>query len=87
MDFAAGAVWNSAHWSNKTYDNLVNGSDKTLSKSKREQMALQAAKIQYDEVPAIIAYWLEDLGAVHKNVHGVPAGPGPYPDFSRTWIG
>jgi peptide/nickel transport system substrate-binding protein len=85
--YLTGAIWNSAHWSNKTYDRLVNQSDKTLNKANREQMVHQAAKIQYDEVPSVIAYWLEDLGAVHKNVHGVPAGPGPYPDFTRTWIG
>ncbi|GAC1328274.1 MAG: ABC transporter substrate-binding protein [Chloroflexota bacterium] len=78
--------WNSAHWSNKTFDRLVNGSDKELNKSKREAMALKAARIQYDEVPAVIAYWLQDLGAIRKNVHAVPKGPGPYPDFSRTWL-
>ena len=85
--YISGAIWNSAHWSNKKYDNLVNGSDRQLNKKTRDAMVLQAAKIQYDEVPAIIAYWLEDLSATRKNIHGLPSGPSPYPDFSGVWIG
>jgi peptide/nickel transport system substrate-binding protein len=85
--YLTGAVWNSAHWSNKQYDQLVNKSDKTLSASQRNSLVLKAAKIQNDEVPAIIAYWLKDLSAVHKNVHGVPTGPAPYPDLTKVWLG
>jgi peptide/nickel transport system substrate-binding protein len=85
--YLTGAVWNTAHWSNTTYDRDVNQSDITLNKSQREKLVLAAAKIQYDEVPAIIAYWLQDLGAVHKNVHAFPKGPAPHLDASRIWIG
>jgi peptide/nickel transport system substrate-binding protein len=85
--YLTGAIWNSAHWSNKTYDNLVNGSDKQLNFKKREAMVLQAAKIQNDEVPSVIAYWLQDLSAARKNVHGAPKGPAPYPDLTRIWLG
>jgi peptide/nickel transport system substrate-binding protein len=85
--YLTGGVWNSAHWSNKTYDRDVNASDNTLNKATRQKLALAAAKIQYDEVPAIIAYWLVDLGAVHKNVHAYPTGPAPHLDASRIWIG
>jgi peptide/nickel transport system substrate-binding protein len=79
--------WNSAHWSNKTFDHDVNTSDITLNKTTREKLILAAAKIMNDETPAIIAYWLEDLGAVSKKVHGVPKGPAPHLDPSRIWIG
>jgi peptide/nickel transport system substrate-binding protein len=79
--------WNSAHWSNKRFDQLLASSDKELNKKKYDADVYQAAKIQNDEVPAIIAYWVDDLHAIKKSVHGLPKGPGPYPDFSAVWIG
>ncbi|HLJ68443.1 MAG TPA: ABC transporter substrate-binding protein [Chloroflexota bacterium] len=79
--------WNSAHWSNKTFDRLIANSDKEINKTKYNADVYQAAKIMNDEVPAVIAYWINDLHALKKTVHGVPNGPGPYPDFSATWIG
>ena len=85
--YISGAIWNSAHWSNHTYDKLIADSDKELNTAKREALVLQAAKIQYDEVPAVIAYWLADLTAVQKRVHGLPKGPAPYPDMSGVWLG
>ncbi|MGI8968794.1 MAG: ABC transporter substrate-binding protein [Chloroflexota bacterium] len=84
--YLTGGIWNSAHFSDHTYDNLVNGSDKELNHATREAMILKAAKIQNDEVPAVIAYWLQDLSAARKNVHGLPKGPAPYPDFSRVYL-
>lgn len=80
------AVWNSAHWSNATFDRLLAGSDKVANKKQREAIFLQAAKLQYDQVPAVIAYWLNDLMAMRKNVQGIPAGPGVYPDVSGAWL-
>jgi peptide/nickel transport system substrate-binding protein len=78
--------WNSAHWSNKTYDRLVFDSDKQSSRAKYNADVYQAAKIQNDAVPAIIAYWINDLHAIKKAVHNLPKGPGPYPDFSAVWL-
>ncbi len=84
--YLTGGIWNSAHFSNKKYDTLVNDSDKELNKTKRNAMVLQAAKIQNDEVPAVIAYWLQDLSAASKKVQGIPVGPAPYPDFSKAYF-
>lgn len=84
--YLTGGIWNSAHWSNKAYDKLVNGSDTELNKSKRAAMALKAAKIQHDEVPAIIAYWLQDTHATSQRVHNVRGPVAPYPDFSATYL-
>jgi peptide/nickel transport system substrate-binding protein len=79
--------WNSAHWSNKTFDRLVADSDKQLNATKRNADFVKAANIMHDQVPAVIAYWLYDLHATLKHVHGLPSGPGPYPDFSAVWLG
>jgi peptide/nickel transport system substrate-binding protein len=78
--------WNSAHWSNKTFDHLVADSDKQSNKAKYDSDVYQAAKIQNDAVPAVIAYWINDLHAIKKTVHNLPKGPGPYPDFSAVWL-
>jgi peptide/nickel transport system substrate-binding protein len=79
--------WNSAHWSNKTFDRLLTDSDKQTNKAKYDADVYKAAKIQWDAVPAVIAYWINDLHFTRKNIHGLPKGPGPYPDFTRVWIG
>jgi peptide/nickel transport system substrate-binding protein len=79
--------WNSAHWSNHTFDRLVADSDKQLNVAKRNADFLKAATIMHDDVPAVIAYWLYDMQATRNNVHGLKAAPGPYPDFSAVWLG
>jgi peptide/nickel transport system substrate-binding protein len=84
--YLTGGVWNSAHWSNKTYDKLVNGSDTQLNAAKRTAMVLQAAKIQHDAVPAIIAYWLQDAHATSSRVHNVKGPVAPYPDYSAVYL-
>ena len=84
--YLTGAVWNSAHWSNKTYDSLVNGSDAVANKAKRDEMVLKAATIQHNEVPAIIAYWLQDLHATTQRVHNVKGPVAPYPDYSAVYL-
>jgi peptide/nickel transport system substrate-binding protein len=85
--YLPGAVWNSAHWNNNSFKKDILNSEKETVTSKYNADVLAAAKLQYDEVPAVIAYWINDLHFVRKNVHGVPKGPGPYPDFSATYIG
>jgi peptide/nickel transport system substrate-binding protein len=84
--YLTGGIWNSAHWSNKTFDKLVNGSDTQLNKTKRDAMALKAAQIQHDDVPAIIAYWLQDAHATSQRVHNVKGPVAPYPDYSAVYL-
>jgi len=85
--YLCGAVWNSAHWCNKKYGSLVNQSDRVVNALQREKIALQAAKIQYDEVPAVITYWIKELRGTRKNVHGLAAGPASLVDPSGVWLG
>jgi peptide/nickel transport system substrate-binding protein len=85
--YLCGAVWNSAHWCNKKYDTLLNRSDRVVDPTQREKIALQAAKIQNDEVPAVITYWIKELRGVRKNVHGLASGPAPHVDPSAVWLG
>jgi peptide/nickel transport system substrate-binding protein len=84
--YLSNGIWNSAHWKNSTYDSLIADSDKAATKAKFDADVFKAAKIQNDEVPAIIAYWINDLHALVKKLQGVPRGPGPYPDFSAAYF-
>lgn len=73
-------VWNSAHWCNKEYDRLLSQVDSEQDEQKRRQLAAQAAKIQHDEVPAIIAYWVKNFRASRKNVRGIGTTPNIRPE-------
>jgi peptide/nickel transport system substrate-binding protein len=77
--------WNSAHWSNKTFDDLITAYEGELDQGKRRQLALEAARLFHQEVPAVIAYWIKDLRAVRKNVQGLAAGPAWLIDPSAMW--
>ena len=82
---SAGA-WNSAHWCNPQYDSLVKQFEASVDQTERRSLAVQAAKIQQDEVPDVIAYWLAELRAIRKNVHGLAKGPTSEVDASGVWL-
>ena len=68
--YTCGAVWNSAHWCNPRYTALVTEYAKVFDASTRRRLAVAAAQIQHDQVPAIIAYWLTGLVVMRSNVEG-----------------
>jgi peptide/nickel transport system substrate-binding protein len=77
-------VWNSAHWCNEEYDRLVAELDAELDEQRRRELALRAAEIQHEEVPAAIPYWLNEMRAARKRVKGV--GSTPRPEESTFWL-
>jgi peptide/nickel transport system substrate-binding protein len=79
------SIWNSAHWSNRTFDHLIAAYERELDQARRQQFAVQAARLFHREVPAVIAYWLKDLRAVRSNVRGLASGPGVSIDPSTMW--
>jgi peptide/nickel transport system substrate-binding protein len=82
----SGGAWNSAHWCNDQYDELVFQFDQELDEQKRKEIAVEAAKIQNDEVPSIIAYWIKEQRTTRKNVHGLPSGPTFHLDPRRMFL-
>jgi peptide/nickel transport system substrate-binding protein len=81
--YRCGAVWNSAHWCDQRFEQLMRDFDGELDLQRRRQLAAEAAQIQHDEVPAVIAYWIDDLRASRTTVGGLVAGPRP--DFAAIW--
>ena len=81
--YRCGAVWNSAHWCDEQFERLMRDFDGELDVQRRRRLAAQAAQVQHDAVPAVIAYWIDDLRASHVSVGGLATGPRP--DMATMW--
>jgi peptide/nickel transport system substrate-binding protein len=81
--YRCGAVWNSAHWCDERFERLMREFDGELDVPRRRRLAADAAQIQHDAVPAVIAYWIDDLRASRVEVRGI--GGGPRPDMATIW--
>jgi peptide/nickel transport system substrate-binding protein len=84
--FLTGGVWNSAHWSDPTFDKLTTQYETTVDEQSRASLAKQAALIQQDETPAIIAYWTNGIFAASKKVHGVTPNGSEFVDLTSAWL-
>jgi peptide/nickel transport system substrate-binding protein len=82
--YRAAGVWNSAHWKDPAFEKVMTKFDGESDLQKRKALAVKAAKIQHDAVPAIIAYWIKDLRSQRTNVHGIT--PTPRPDLAKLWV-
>jgi peptide/nickel transport system substrate-binding protein len=78
-------IWNAAQWCNEEYDQLVREFDGELDEQRREDLAKQAARLQQEETPGIIAYWTKELRVVKDNVAGLAKGPNIVLDMSPVW--
>jgi len=83
--FTSTGVWNSAHWSNSQFDTLFAQLNSTLDNQSRLGIAAQLAKIQHDEVPEVLGYWLSNLRFTASNVHGLAEGPSDHLDTRTLW--
>lgn len=81
--YRCGAVWNSAHWCDERFERLMRDFDGELDLQRRRRLAADAAQIQHDAVPAVIAYWIDDLRASRVDVGGLATGPRP--DLATMW--
>jgi peptide/nickel transport system substrate-binding protein len=82
----SGGAWNSAHWCNEQFDQLVFQFDQELDEQRRMEIATEAATIQNDEVPAVIAYWVKEQRTTRNNVHGLAAGPTLHLDLRAMYL-
>jgi peptide/nickel transport system substrate-binding protein len=84
--FVSDGIWNSAHWRNPTFDRLARQYDATLDVQSRTSIAEQMATIQRDEVPAVIAYWIDAARAMRKPVRGVQPDGASFLDLTGAWL-
>ena len=50
------------------------------------KLALELAKIEHEELPVIISYWIEAQRATTKAVNGFPTAPDNFVDLRATWL-
>jgi peptide/nickel transport system substrate-binding protein len=84
-EFPTGALWNAAHWQNADFDKLFADYNAELDHQRRKKLALELAKIQHEEVPVMICYWIAGQRATAKAVEGFPAAPSQI-DMRATWL-
>jgi peptide/nickel transport system substrate-binding protein len=79
-------IWNSSHWHNTQFDKLVSQFDAEADEGRRKQVAAQIAKLQNDETPTLISFFITGLRGVRKNVQGIENGPVDHIDASKVWL-
>jgi peptide/nickel transport system substrate-binding protein len=84
--YVSKGIWNSSHWSDPQFDGLMSQFDAEPDEQRRTQLALQIAKLQHDNVPAIVAYFITGLRGVRTNVQRIAAGPVDHIDASQVWL-
>jgi peptide/nickel transport system substrate-binding protein len=84
--YTCDGVWNSAKWCDESFDKVLADFDAELDEQKRKQLALEAAKTQAEEVPAIIAYWISDLRITQTRVNGLAGAPSTQLNAAGMWL-
>ncbi|GAB3600177.1 ABC transporter substrate-binding protein [Microbacterium tumbae] len=86
LAFTSDAIWNTAHWSNPEFDELVAEFEATVAPDERAELAQRIATLMHDEVPQIIATWPEAAMAMLPDVHGITANASSYAQLFRGWL-
>ena len=68
-------AWNSAHFKNKEYDQLVADYIKALDLGAQKAVAGKIQRLLLDETPVIFGYFYDYLTPAKKNVQGIPPVP------------
>jgi peptide/nickel transport system substrate-binding protein len=83
--YTSAGVWNSAHWKNEEFSQLMKDYGATADLQQQRKLAAQAAALMNDETPVLISYWLKQLRAKRKNLHGIASGPASHLEVSKIW--
>ncbi|MCU1528152.1 MAG: hypothetical protein JWP75_1915 [Frondihabitans sp.] len=70
LAYASGGAWNASHYSNPTLDSLAKQYEATTDKATRQTIANEIGKIQYTDVPIVVAAFLKNGIYLSKNVNG-----------------
>jgi peptide/nickel transport system substrate-binding protein len=84
--YRTGANWNSAHWSNPTFDTALDDLDATVDPTKRLALMQTLEKALSDEIPAIITYHRGSPRGFSKRVQGMPQDPNRFLDLRPVWL-
>ncbi len=80
------SAWSSSHWNNQEFAGIFEQYMSTTDEASRLDLATQLSTIQQDDTPIIVAFYITQLRAQKKAVHGI-TGPGAfYCDVSGAFI-
>ncbi len=79
-------IWNSSHWCDPQFDKLMSQFDAEPDEQARTSLAAQIAKLQHDNVPTLVTFFLNGLRGLRKNLNGIVPGPVDHIDASRAWL-
>ena len=71
LAYTLDATWNSAHWSDKEFDQLVRQVDTEMDLAKRVALYHQLQEIFIERGPSIITFMQESGAGLNKNLEGV----------------
>jgi peptide/nickel transport system substrate-binding protein len=84
--YRTGVNWNSAHWSNPTFDKALDDLDATVDPARRKELMQTMEKALSDEIPALITYHRGSPRGFSKRVQGMPNDPNRYLDLRPVWL-
>lgn len=84
--FMSDSKWNAPHWKNKQFDKLVEQLQAETDAHHRSVLANRIATILHDDVPAVIAYFIQNLRPMRTHVRGVDGNMSNYLDLTRAWV-
>ena len=78
-------AWNESRWVDEEFSKLLGQANGTLDADKRRAIMCQLETIQQERGSIGIAYWMNVISAVRKNVHGAMPHPTLYMLFNEVW--
>jgi peptide/nickel transport system substrate-binding protein len=84
--YRTGVNWNSAHWSNPTFDKTLDELDATVDLDKRKGLAQTLEQTLSEEVPVIITYHRGSPRGVSQRVQGMPQDPNRFLDLRTAYL-
>src|SRR3954447_9399482 len=84
--YTSKGIWNSSHWKDPQFDKLVAQFDAEADQGRRKQIVGQIAKLQNDNTPTLISFFITGLRGVRMNVQGIENGPVDHIDASKVWL-
>jgi peptide/nickel transport system substrate-binding protein len=78
-------AWNESRWVDEEFQTLLTEANGTLDVDKRRAIMCKIETIQQERGSIGIAYWMNVISAVRKNVHGAMPHPTLYMLFNEVW--
>ena len=80
-----GAKMNHFSYCNAEADKIIDAQRGTVDIAKRNEMLARLLKIFYEEAPAVVLYYQDQIFATRANIHDVWVNPNEFIGFFKAW--